>query len=68
MVSGRCVEGVWKMSKRSQEGVRKVSGRCLEDVKAGVWKLSREAQPQLLLIFNNYLCTREKRSRTVTWS
>ena len=33
LVSGRCLEGVWKLSGRYQEGLRTMSGSCLE----GVW-------------------------------
>ena len=35
-MSGRCLEGVWKVSGRCLEGVLKVSGRCLK----GVWIIS----------------------------
>ena len=36
MVTGRCLEGVLKVSRWFWEGVWKVSGRCLD----GVWKVS----------------------------
>ena len=35
-VSGRCLEGVWKVYANYLEGVWKVSGRCME----GIWKVS----------------------------
>ena len=43
MVSGRCLEVVWKVSGRCLEGVLKVSERCLE----GIWKMSGGSYPFL---------------------
>ena len=31
-MSGRCLEGVWRVSKGYLEGIGKISGRCLEDI------------------------------------
>ena len=39
-MSGRCVEGVWKVYRSCLEGIWKVSGRCLE----GAWEVPASVQ------------------------
>ena len=56
-MSGRCLEGAWKVPKRCLEGILKVSGKCLEDLwKVGTGKVrSGIGQAVFWILFEVFL-------------